>query len=1013
MAAAGVPRRERRMARCRKMEGIMEKYQFSADQLALMESMKIPFAVYQMIDGRVVALALSDGFCELFGYEHREQAYHDMDFEMYREIHPDDTARVADAAARFVREDEKLDVIYRGRPKDSAEYHIIHAYGRHVLTETGVRVGYLWYADEGPYSEETKEDRTGLNKALINALHEESILKASRYDTLTGLPRMNWFFDLAETARKDIQQRGGHGVLLYMNLNGMKFFNHSHGFSEGDELLKAFAALLTRTFGIECCCHIGADHFAAFTELAGLEDLLRRFFQECREINGGKSLPVQVGVYSTAMEDVHVSTACDRAKLACDTLKGVYESEFAYYSADLRNDVVNKRYVTENIDRAIREGWIQVYYQPIVRAMNGRVCNEEALARWIDPAKGLLSPAEFIPYLEEAGLIYKLDLCVLDQVLEKIKRQEKAGLRTVSQSINLSRSDFDMCDMVEELRQRVDAAGVSRNKIIVEITESVIGSDFEFMKAQVERFQELGFPVWMDDFGSGYSSLDVLQSIRFNLLKFDMSFMQKLDEGDSGKIILTELMKMASALGVDTICEGVETEAQVRFLREIGCSKLQGYYFCKPIPYEKILERYQNGTAIGFENEAEADYYEAISRVNLFDLAVIANEEENAFQNFFNTLPMGIVEIKDGKARFARTNQSYRDFIKRFFGMELTDQEEDYTETPSGTGSSFMKLVRQCCERGGREFFDEQMPDGSIVHCFVRRIALNPITGSAAAAIAVLSISQPDEGTTYAGIARALAADYYNIYYVDLETDKFIEYSSPVGGEELAMERHGEHFFESSMRDSLTRIYEEDRAMFMASFNKENIIRELDQQGVFTSTYRLMDSGRPMYVNMKITRMQPGRKHIIIGISIIDSQMKQKEDMERIQKERDTLARVMALSEDYLTLYMVNPETDRYVEYNATDEYKSLGLAVEGENFFRQCQINAEKVICADDREMFRQNFTKENIMKGIQENGLFKMNYKLIIQGEERPVTLKIAPIKEGTEEKLVMGVRAWRIRK
>ena len=850
MAAAGVPRRERRMARCRKMEGIMEKYQFSADQLALMESMKIPFAVYQMIDGRVVALALSDGFCELFGYEHREQAYHDMDFEMYREIHPDDTARVADAAARFVREDEKLDVIYRGRPKDSAEYHIIHAYGRHVLTETGVRVGYLWYADEGPYSEETKEDRTGLNKALINALHEESILKASRYDTLTGLPRMNWFFDLAETARKDIQQRGGHGVLLYMNLNGMKFFNHSHGFSEGDELLKAFAALLTRTFGIECCCHIGADHFAAFTELAGLEDLLRRFFQECREINGGKSLPVQVGVYSTAMEDVHVSTACDRAKLACDTLKGVYESEFAYYSADLRNDVVNKRYVTENIDRAIREGWIQVYYQPIVRAVNGRVCDEEALARWIDPAKGLLSPAEFIPYLEEAGLIYKLDLCVLDQVLEKIKRQEKAGLRTVSQSINLSRSDFDMCDMVEELRQRVDAAGVSRNKIIVEITESVIGSDFEFMKAQVERFQELGFPVWMDDFGSGYSSLDVLQSIRFNLLKFDMSFMQKLDEGDSGKIILTELMKMASALGVDTICEGVETEAQVRFLREIGCSKLQGYYFCKPIPYEKILERYQNGTAIGFENEAEADYYEAISRVNLFDLAVIANEEENAFQNFFNTLPMGIVEIKDGKARFARTNQSYRDFIKRFFGMELTDQEEDYTETPSGTGSSFMKLVRQCCERGGREFFDEQMPDGSIVHCFVRRIALNPITGSAAAAIAVLSISQPDEGTTYAGIARALAADYYNIYYVDLETDKFIEYSSPVGGEELTMERHGEHFFESSMRDSLTRIYEEDRAMFMASFNKENIIRELDQQGVFTSTYRLMDSGRPMYVNM-------------------------------------------------------------------------------------------------------------------------------------------------------------------
>ena len=627
--------------------------------------------------------------------------------------------------------------------------------------------------------------------------------------------------------------------------------------------------------------------------------------------------------------------------------------------------------------------------------------------------KGFLSPAQFIPYLEDAGLIYKLDLCVLEQVLEKIIWQQKAGLQVVPQSVNLSRSDFDVCDIVEEIRRRVDAAGVSRDKITVEITESVIGSDFEFMKKQVERFQSLGFPVWMDDFGSGYSSLDVLQSIKFNLLKFDMSFMQKLDQGDSGKIILTELMKMASALGVDTVCEGVETEAQVRFLREIGCSKLQGYYFCKPIPYAQILQRYETGVQIGFENAEESEYYEAIGRVNLYDLAVIANEDENAFQNFFNTLPMGIMEIKGDEVRFMRTNQSYRDFIKRFFSVDLSDRPSDYQAASLNVGATFMKIVRQCCAQGSRAFFDEQMADGSIVHSFARRIAYNPVTGSAAAAIAVLSISHPDEGATYASIARALAADYYNIYYVDLETDQFIEYSSPVGVEDLAMERHGEHFFESSMRDSLTRIYDEDRAVFLASFNKENIIRELDKQGVFTITYRLIDTGKPMYVNMKITRMQPGRRHIIIGISIIDSQMRQKEEMERIQKERDTLARVMALSEDYLTLYMVNLETDRYVEYNATDEYKSLGLTVEGEDFFHQCIINAEKVICPDDREQFRARFTKENILKGIQEDGVFKMNYKLIIKGEERPVTLKIAPIKDDKGEKLVMGVRAWKLRK
>ncbi len=167
-------------------------------------------------------------------------------------------------------------------------------------------------------------------------------------------------------------------------------------------------------------------------------------------------------------------------------------------------------------------------------------------------------------------------------------------------SINLSRSDFDMCDIVEEVRRRVDDSGLPRNIITIEITESAIGSDFDFMKQEIARFQQLGFPVWMDDFGSGYSSLDVLQSIKFDLIKFDMIFMKKLDDGESGKIVLSELMRMATSLGVDTVCEGVETKEQQRFLQEIGCSKLQGYYYTKPIPLESILERYEKGIQIGY-----------------------------------------------------------------------------------------------------------------------------------------------------------------------------------------------------------------------------------------------------------------------------------------------------------------------------------------------------------------------------------------------------------------------------
>ena len=991
----------------------MEKYRFTSEQQALMERMPVPFAVFQLVDKRIATIALSDGFCELLGAPDRESAYAAMDRDTYQNVHPDDTARVADAVYRFVRDGGDFDTIYRMKAKDGSGYIVLHAFGKHVYMPTGERLAQIWYADEGVYTGDGAQPGMGLNQSLSHALRQESIVKASYYDYLTGLPTMTYFFELAEAGKEDILKAGGRPVLLYVDFSGMKYFNQKNSFAAGNKLLRAFAGLLSHTFGSECCCHINADHFAAYTREEGLEDILRRLFRDCGELNGGNSLPLRVGIYPASLENVPVSTACDRAKLACDAIGKSYVSCFNWYNTGMRDDQEKEQYILTNLDRAIREGWIKVYYQPIVRAVSQRICDEEALARWIDPVNGFMSPADFIPCLEKANLIYKLDLNVLEQVLEKMKRQRDAGGDMVPHSINLSRSDFDACDIVEEIRRRVDAAGVAHDRITIEITESVVGRDFGFMKGQIGRFQKLGFPVWMDDFGSGYSSLDVLQSIPFDLIKFDMSFMQKLDEGDSGKIILTELMKLATSLGVDTVCEGVETQAQVAFLQEIGCSKLQGYFFEKPLPMEQIFERYDEGFKFGYENPAESDYYEAIGRVNLYDLAVITNEDENAFQNFFNTLPMGIMEIRGEHVEFVRTNQSCRDFMKRFFDFELANRTGDYPATPFGPGSAFMKLVQDCCKSGGRAFFDEQMPDGSVVHAFARKIGVNPVTGTAAAAIAVLSISEPNEGASYADIARALAADYYNIYVVDLDTERFIEYTSPVGAEELAMERKGENFFAAAKRDTMTRIYEEDRENFLAGFSKEKLIKELDEQGVFTATYRLVDTGTPMYVNMKTTRMQGGGNRIIMGISIIDAQMRHQEQIQQTQQERDTLARVMALSEDYLSLYTVDPETGAYVEYSASDDYASLGFGKTGEDFFAQGIADGRRTVYPADLHRYLERFNRENVLREIGETGVFKLQYRLVIHGQPRPVSLKIARFQEDGETKLVAGVRAWRVRR
>ena len=985
----------------------MKKYSYSTQEQSTLERLRQPFAVYQFVDKRVSTLVLSDGFCKLFGYDDRALAYFDMDNNMYKDTHPDDAARIANAALRFATKGGQYEVVYRSKIKDSSDYRIIHAYGEHVFTDDGVRLAHVWYSDEGIYREGQGQQGIELTESLSNALHENSMVKASQYDNLTGLPSMSYFFDLVEAGRDRVRENGGTPVLMYVDFSGMKFFNKKYGFLEGDKLLRAFAKILADTFGNEHSCRISSDHFAVQTEKTGLEDKLKKLLIECRELNEGKNLPVHIGVYVAESEQVHASIACDRAKMACAELRGRYETAVNYYSQNLSEDAAKRQYIIENIDRAIEEKWIQMYMQPIIRAVNERVCDVEALARWIDPEKGFLSPADFIPALEDAGLIYKLDLYMVEQILNSMKEEKAAGFYVVPHSINLSRSDFDACDIVEEIRRRVDEAGVDRSLITIEITESVIGGSFEFMKDQVERFRNLGFPVWMDDFGSGYSSLDVLQSIQFDLIKFDMSFMRKLDEGDGGKIILTELMKMATSLGVDTVCEGVETKDQVRFLREIGCSKLQGFFYSKPISFETLKALRESNTLIPRENPQESSYFERIGRVDLFDLSFLANLDDSVTKNTFDTVPMGIMEVNAGgdKVKYIRSNQSFRDFMRRAFGFDLSDPDQEYTVPLDGPGSSFMKAIEQSKDNNNRAFVDEKMRDGSVVRSFVRVIGKNPVNGRESVAIAVLSVSEPGKGETYADIAQALAADYYNIYVIDLDTNDYIEYSSQVGDEQLSVVRHGRDFFESARRDTMTRIYEEDREPFLALFTREKVLRDIEKQGAFTTTYRLIDTGSPLYVNMKITRMHGGNR-LILGVSIIDAHMKELEEARRLRQEKVALGRIAALSPDYIVLYTVDPETGRYTQYNPSKGFADFGLATYGGDFFADVVLDAPKAIPSEDIERHLRILTKENMLREIRENGLFIYHYRLKMDGKTVPVNLRATMVSGTDGDRIILGV-------
>ena len=573
--------------------------------------------------------------------------------------------------------------------------------------------------------------------------HYESLERANHYDSLTGLANMGHFLDLADKHYYGMVAKGQEPAMLYIDLIGMKQFNQEHSFAEGDKLLQAFAQLLAQTFETERCGRFGQDRFAVSTYVEGLEDRIGALIEKMPDINGGKSLPVHIGIHLDSVKhDGAASIACDRAKTACDTLRNTRQSEYAYFNTGLMAKIDQERYILDNLDRALEEGWIVAYYQAIVRSSTGKVCNEEVLARWIDPERGLLSPNEFIPVLEEARLVYKLDLRILEIALGKMERTAQRGLYVVPASINLSGLDFETCDIVEEVRSRVDASSIERDKINIEITETAIASDFEFMKEQVDRFRELGFNVWMDDFGSKYSSLDYLQRLDVDLLKLDMRFMQQFDNSnDKSKIILTELVKLALGLGIETIAEGVETEEQADFLRKIGCSKMQGFYFTKPNSLASILERYANDSAIGFENPSESDYYSALGCVNLYDLNSITRGEDNGLKDYFDTTPMAVIECNEAGFAILRCNRTYFRFIKNTIGDSRMGQRIPFAEVDPHNDNPFIMALRECAQSGNQVAVEETINDGtSVVSSLLRCVAVNPVTGASGIVVAVLSI---------------------------------------------------------------------------------------------------------------------------------------------------------------------------------------------------------------------------------------------------------------------------------
>ena len=262
------------------------------------------------------------------------------------------------------------------------------------------------------------------------------------------------------------------------------------------------------------------------------------------------------------------------------------------------------------------------------------------------------------------------------------------------------------------------------------------------------------------------------------------------------------------------------------------------------------------------------------------------------------------------------------------------------------------------------------------------------------------------ESVTFGHIAQALSADYSYLYYVDMETNEFTEYRPDPKHGKMHVIRHDSDFFEASHRDAQQIIYEKDLEEFLKAFNKETIIQKLSDRTHYTLNYRQLIDGVPVWCNMKITRMGDDSRHLVVGVRNIDKQMKEQEEAERLQEERITYARIHALTRNYIAIYSVDPDTERYEEYSSSSQYDELGIKKTGDNFFAESRKNAAFSIYQEDLPKFYALFSKKNILREIETNGVFSLDYRLMIDGNPVFVNLNAGLVEEKDGRQLIIGV-------
>ena len=993
-------------------------YQFSEELRKHYESIQTPLAYYQAKDDGLVALLASDGLCELMGLE-RDKLVNVLSRGRLELLHPQDAAKTVAAMKAFARKEGFYDQIYRTRYAYGDMYHYVHSYGTWQTMPDGTELICIIYLDMSRCMDETEK----LSKT--DKLYQNDLFYT---DNLTGLPNLNYLIQFADERVQTIRRLGKTPVLIYTDVISMQYYNSQYGFDQGNKLLCLVAESLKAFFPEALLIRGADDHFIlidVFDSEEGIDGRVRKADLHIQKNAEGNTSGIKAGacVYKERMNTV---VTMDHARDAIKWLGNDLNRVCSFYTRSAEDYDWNQRYIIDSFDRAIQERWIKVYYQGISRTKTGKSTAYEALARWADPVRGVLSPGEFIPVLEKYHLLHRLDLYMAEQVCKDMPMRKVRGLPVLPVTVNFAAQDFDYEDIPARLEQIYNQycpdLHPEKKYLIVEITEQDMARATDRFHEQIHRLKQLGFRVWLDDFGSGYSSLNAFSRFDVDLIKFDMDLLRNLDDNNgANRRIMNAMVQVARGLGIHTLAEGLETERQRAFLQEIGCELAQGYLYHRPEPLEATFDRREAGTVPApYET---ADEREQLSRKwfdeNEHSLAVI--------EQFGDHMPGGFFICKaDDSGELLYANKS----LWKLFGCDDLEDFKAFTGFnmrgmvhPEDRNAIFSTVRKR--EQG---YFQETdyleyriiRKDGQIrwvdeynyfVHSELHKdmyyVFLSDTTEARQRA--------ESEKILRAAAIEALTRVYASVWIIyDLESQRMEMFRTDEKRaymEKALAEAKVDRYYDGLMFFSRL-IVEEDRAPFLEAAKPENVDKNTKGRRVYSVPFRrILEDGGFRYYRLEFIRLdlKSGENTIVAGIKDIDAEVRKEQEIQASLKMR--AAAIEALTQIYDSVWIIKDlETQRFELFRVDKDLAHMMPAQEAAKLIRFSDALAfySRLIVKEDRQRFLDAVTPENIDRNTKDKLLYSVPFRRMFEQGPRHYRIEFTRINlENGETNIAAGFR------